>query len=429
MASGKKGKNDEAWEKLFDKYGIVKEISRQNRFVISADQIKEFREPRLMAKFDHTINLPRIFLDNRLAILPVSRGQYCIAHFDCYQPIAPVNAQVNRFLLPDHIRSINPADITSEAVSINCALAAGIFADFTGEGNLLPTVSGRMGSGCFEFNISNRKAGGKMPLSVANVQIEIDAALEGKDSLVLVEAKRDIAEDFIIRQLFYPFKTWSQRVPKRVRTIFFTYSNSVFSLYEYAFADAADYNSIQLLRHKNYSIDTADISLRELANVSATVTPRDEPVLPFPQADSFARVINLCEILYQGSLNRDDITQEYAFDVRQTGYYTDAGRYLGLVEKKSVERTPVYSLTEKCRNILELDYKKRQLALCGCIFEHGVFQAVFKEYLKTGTMPDKHEIVLHMKQANLYNIDSESTYYRRASTVGSWLHWVLSLTA
>ncbi len=63
------GLNDTAWQALFDKYDILDEIQRSGQFVISANQIKEFREPRLMTKFDHKVNLPTVFADNGLAIL------------------------------------------------------------------------------------------------------------------------------------------------------------------------------------------------------------------------------------------------------------------------------------------------------------------------------------------------------------------------
>jgi hypothetical protein len=70
MSNAPKSLNDEAWEKLFSKYDILNQIDVAGQFVISATQIKEFREPRLMAKFDHTINLPKLFADNHL--------QYCL---------------------------------------------------------------------------------------------------------------------------------------------------------------------------------------------------------------------------------------------------------------------------------------------------------------------------------------------------------------
>ena len=49
-------KNDIAWKKLFEKYDILDEISNNGYYEISADQIKEFREPRLMTKFDQKSN-------------------------------------------------------------------------------------------------------------------------------------------------------------------------------------------------------------------------------------------------------------------------------------------------------------------------------------------------------------------------------------
>lgn len=60
------GLNDTAWQALFEKYDILDEIQRSGQFVISANQIKEFREPRLMTKFDHKVNLPTVFADNGL---------------------------------------------------------------------------------------------------------------------------------------------------------------------------------------------------------------------------------------------------------------------------------------------------------------------------------------------------------------------------
>lgn len=63
-------RNDAAWHLLFEKYDILHQIEQEGCFQISATQIKEFREPRLMAKFDHIINLPKLFKQNKLSILP-----------------------------------------------------------------------------------------------------------------------------------------------------------------------------------------------------------------------------------------------------------------------------------------------------------------------------------------------------------------------
>lgn len=421
--------NDAAWEKLFAKYAILDKIESSGRFNISAAQIKEFREPRLMAKFDHTINLPKLFADNKLSILPITRGDYVISHFDAYHRFEEAAANVERAALPSHIQSLDSANISSEAIALNCALASGIIADFLQEERLVPTVSGRMGSGAFGFAIRSRLDGYYKNIDVNNSQIEIDAAYEGEKSLALLEAKRDISEDFLVRQLYYPFRTWQERVTKPVRTLYLVYSNGIYRLYEYAFQEIGSYNSLTLVRQKNYSVEDTAISIDDIKETLERTHPEPEPKTPFPQADSFERVINICELLGEHGLSRADVTSQYAFDVRQTNYYTDAARYLGLLTKERSGAAPVYRLSESGRRVLRLKYKQRQLAFCSLILSHGVFNKTLRLWLLRGKMPQTVEIVDIMKQAGLYRVESESTYGRRASTVKGWLGWVLGLVS
>ena len=58
MNNRPKTQNDVAWEALFDSYEILTQNASNGQIIISASQIKEYREPRLMAKIDHGINLP-----------------------------------------------------------------------------------------------------------------------------------------------------------------------------------------------------------------------------------------------------------------------------------------------------------------------------------------------------------------------------------
>lgn len=75
---------------------------------------------------------------------------------------------------------------------------------------------------------------------------------------------------------------------------------------------------------------------------------------------------------------------------------------------------------------MRLNYKQRQLALCKSILEHKVFYNVFS-FCQYGSIPDRNVIVKIMKESNLYKVESESTYVRRASTVSGWINWMLSL--
>lgn len=419
------GVNDTAWQILFDKYDILGNIERNGQFIISSNQIKEFREPRLMTKFDHKINLPTIFADNRLAILPISRGDYVISSFSAYKEFEPPVNDVQRVSIPAHIQSLMPQFLVSEAIALNCANACGILSDFLEDEALVPTVSGRMSSGNFGFDIETDS--GVKRIDVANSQIEIDAAYEGINCLSLFEAKRDLSDDFLVRQLYYPFRVWKERVTKPVKPVFLVFSNGMFNLYQYEFDDPQNYNSLKLVKQKNYVIAT-EISLSDIENLLITVPFVAEPKISFPQADRMSRIVNLIELLNEKPMTKQDITSKYAFDERQTNYYTDAGRYLGLIEKGHDENGNIlFQLSTRGRHILRLEYKERQLAIVTQILAHKVFNETLKLHLQYGEMPDKQTIIRIMKEANLYNIEADSTYLRRSSTVVGWINWILGI--
>jgi DNA-binding transcriptional ArsR family regulator len=266
-----------------------------------------------------------------------------------------------------------------------------------------------------------------MKINVVNSQIEIDGGYEGTDYLTLIEAKNSISDDFLIRQLYYPYRLWSGSVSKRVKPIFMVYSNGIFYLYEYAFEDINCYNSLVLVRQQNYSIETVQITLNDILKILSKTEFVQEPEIAFPQADSFIRVVNLCELLYQDEMTKEDITLNYDFDPRQTNYYTDAAGYLGLIDKKREDRSVLYSLTNEGQRLFKLKYKARQLRLVELILKHKPFHDVLKRYLALREMPSKDEIVYFMKESKLYKVESESTYRRRASTIAGWIKWVLDL--
>ena len=419
--------NAQAWEKLFRKHDILRHIDWCGEFRISADKIKEFREPRLMTKFDHKVNLPELFAKNNLAILPVTRGDYLIARFDAYHEIEDCKTQVARFSLPDNIQSLDCNNIFSEAIALNCAFVSGIIADFLNDDSIVPTVSGRMSTGAFDFAITDTGSNILRPVRVSNAQMEIDAAYEGRSCMAVIEAKRELSEDFIIRQIYYPFRVWQSRITKPVRPVFLVYSNNIFRLYEYAFDNPGNYSSIKLVQHKNYSVEDTSITAKDILDVLENTAIIPEPQIPFPQANTFERVINLCELLNERSLSKSEITEQYAFNERQTDYYANSARYLGLAEKILHDGKTVYTLTDTGRKIMGMSYKNRQLLLCRLILSHKIFREVMTLYFNRGHIPDIKEVSEIMKQSELYNIESDETFTRRASTIRKWAEWISGL--
>ncbi|MDR3046266.1 MAG: transcriptional regulator [Bacteroidales bacterium] len=420
-----KTKNDISWEKIFEKHKIAERVLSDGHTIISAMDINEFREARLMTKIDHRSQLPKLFLDNKLSILPISRGEYIIGTFETFYDFNTDDIEITKIEFPTFLESLDYRDITSEATAMNCAFVSKILHDFTEEENLLPTVSGRMSSSSFDFNINTTK--GLFKISVGNSQVEIDGGYEGDHSLNLIEAKNYISDDFIVRQLYYPYKLWNNKISKKVRPVFLTYTNGIFHLREYAFEDVNHYNSLRLIKQKKYAVQEGAMNIETIQQIIETVKIIKEPNIPFPQADSFNRIVNLCELLKRKDfISKEDITQNYDFDARQTDYYSNAGKYLGLIDVGRKDGQNVCYLTKKGQYIFNFSIVDRQVEFVKLILSHSVFKNTLKLYFENGEMPNKNDIVEIMKSSNLYNIGSDETYFRRASTITGWINWIMN---
>lgn len=421
----KESLNDGAWEKIFDKHKILDSVAGAGHAFIHANDIKVYREPRLMTKFDHLSQLPKLFRDNSLTILPVTRGGYVIGNFKTYHEFEASDDSVIRVTAPTFLESLDFSSVSSEATAINCAFVSKILNDFTNEEELYPTVNGRMKSSHFNFDITIPT--GLFNISVKNSQVEIDGGFEGLNSLNLLEAKNYITDDFLVRQLYYPYKLWTSKIHKPVRPIFLTYTNGIFHLREYEFENTNHYNSIRLVKQQKYSIQHVIINVQTVQEILVATPLVGEPQVPFPQADSFKRIINLGELLMQkGAVPKEHITVNYGFTDRQTDYYSNALMYLGLISTSKVDGVVVVSLTDKGKALYSQDIDTRQLEFIRLIVSHGAFKKTIETYFNTGLMPSEDEIVEIMKGSNLYNIGKDSTYYRRAATIAGWVNWIIS---
>lgn len=425
-------KNDKAWQELFDKYSILEAIDRSGRFEIEANTINTVREARLMAKFDHFINLPQTFKENKLSIFPVSRAKYVIGKFESYLSINYDDVEPSIITPPNFIESIKYNNLYSESLALHYAYLTGIMDDIAGEKTFL-TVSGRMSSNKFDFNVRNVETKRLESIRVDNSQCEIDGGYESENSFIIVEAKNYTVEDFLIRQLYYPYRLWERKLRKKIIPVFMTYSNDCFTFFVFSFERKDEYNSIKLVKQLKYTVAPDQIELGDIISVFHNSKIKEEQTVPFPQADKFERVIDLLGLLYENDLTKDFITQNYQFDVRQTDYYTNAAIYLGLVSRARAQHRGqdeiFYSLTDLGRRIMSFDFKNKYLSLVKCILEHEVFYKVLGRYFELSNIPDKQDICDIMRSSYIYRVsaDSHNTIERRAQTVLSWVDWILGL--
>ncbi|MGB4626482.1 MAG: type II restriction endonuclease, partial [Erysipelotrichaceae bacterium] len=255
MSKNKKISANEAWEKILEKYDIVNNIKQNGIFHIKASQIKEFKEPRLMAKWDSSEQLPNALKRNKINILPDSRSSYVLGDFLLYQDIPELEEHVTKMTsieLPEY-ESIDIDNINSESIAINVLVLSKILDNFLCTEENETTFNGRMGTGKFEFDVDTYR-GKKQHIVVNNAQCEIDGGFENPDSIVIMEAKNVVYPDFHVRQLYYPYRLWKARVNKPIRLVLSIYSNKIYRLFEYEFTDINDYSSIRLIKNKNYSL-------------------------------------------------------------------------------------------------------------------------------------------------------------------------------
>lgn len=426
MSKSQKTANDKAWETLFERHKILEEVDENGFFEIESAQINKERESRLMAKFDHSVNLPDIFRDNHLSILPISRSKYVIGRFDTHFEVKyDSEIEVIPFEFPPGIESIDYTNLYSESSALHCAFNIGIIDDLVGEKTAY-TVSGRMSTESFDFNIINSLANKPYSIKVKNSQCEIDAGFESDNCFVLIEAKNYTIDDFLIRQIYYPYRLWSKKITKKVMTVLMTYSNDIFSFFIYQFSNDKDYNSLQLITQKNYTIAPEEIQRSDVDRVFNNIKVIPEPDVPLPQADKFERVVDLLSLLLERDLTKDDITENYEFDRRQTDYYTNAGLYIGLIEnyKDSLTKKVTFCLTSEGRSILHKRPKLKYLDLINKILERQVFYLVFELTLKQGEIPPEDAICKIISE-NRPDIN-DTTIKRRKSTVRGWISWILS---
>lgn len=416
---------DRVWNSIEQDYHFLDVIGSEGSFVISSDAIKKYKEPRLVTKFDSSEDVPEIFKKHNLSILPINRGTYLISDIKTFLPLQEISQRPVGVGVSDELTTARLCDISSESQAINYACGIGLIDQFVGEQGLRATLDGRQGSGIFNFNI-NRHSGGSLSVNVDNAQIEIDKCLEGGNSIVVIEGKKDrIMPDFMERQLFYPAKMIKGLSRKAIKPLFFSYNNGIIDLREYVISDYQNYNSMTLVKQgRFYLYDSLFRITKDVLYYQMSKTPIvKEPVdLPFPQANTFERVISLLEKLRLGDCSPIELTYPIGVTTtRQSNYYGDAAAYLGLAWKKK----GLYGITKEGRELMKKMPYERIFSYMNLILSHYIFREVFIHWMKTGELYETYDILPLLIKDDDVQVLKENVYERRASTVRSWVKWII----
>ncbi|OGZ01291.1 MAG: hypothetical protein A2946_02900 [Candidatus Liptonbacteria bacterium RIFCSPLOWO2_01_FULL_53_13] len=251
--------NSKSWKKIFDDYKIHEHNFDESPFPLSATQIKRAcqkfketgeKEVRVLCKQDSRRNRPDIFIKHNLFLLPVKNGYFNIIKGEGYIDIPEIKKEIVVY----SAKLDFPLDTSkigdSEMQHLDYAYAASLIRTFMDDASLVLTIRGRKYTPAFEFYV------GKQLIKVVSVQTEVDAGYEGRNQIVLIEAKNFGATNVIIRQLYYPFRQWQENTKKKVVTLFFdkAHSEDVYSIWQFEFGDPKNYNSIRLVKSGKFRI-------------------------------------------------------------------------------------------------------------------------------------------------------------------------------
>lgn len=252
---------DTAWQGIFDKYNIHNH-DFSAPFSISSAQIKDVsrhfdttsdREVRVLCKMDTRESRPAVFKENGLFLLPTTNKSYVIVRGEGYVDIPPIQTGTEIYISKlDYVLETSVVG-NSEMQHVDFAYASSLLRTALNDESLVLTIRGKKFTPKFTFRV------GKSQITAEGVQTEVDGGYEGRNQVVLVEAKSTKTKDTIIRQMFYPYRQWQHVTKKKIIPMFFSKSSNEYSMWQFRFTDSQNYNSIELVNSYKFIIKSLNI--------------------------------------------------------------------------------------------------------------------------------------------------------------------------
>lgn len=253
--------SNKSWESIFAYTGMDKHDFSESPYELSAEQIKaacqDFKktaekEVRILCKQDERKSRPNIFKEKGLFILPKHNGSYYVLQGEGYIDIPDITSPIQDYHKKLDFDLVSSKVGDSEMQHLDYAYANSLIRTFMGDETLVLTIRGRKYTPTFTCKVSG------FTLEVSSVQTEVDAGYEGKDKIVLIEAKSSRNKDTIIRQLYFPYRQWQDQTGKTVYPLFFekrvVKGEQIYYIWQFEFTDKYDYNSIRLVKSGRYRI-------------------------------------------------------------------------------------------------------------------------------------------------------------------------------
>ena len=429
MVSTRKAKPTEsAWEIVLSSLGVSEELSKLGYVEIQATELKRMSglEPRILAKMDFSSQRPKSFVERNLNILPIQNGNYRIGQFDVFKKIEKTKNEPIFVNSPMNFQSIS--DVTSsEGIALRKAEISTMIDRFSGE-HVVHTFSGRERSPNFDFRVKNYDKS-YSTINVSGVQIEVDGGFEGENSIYIFEVKNQSAEDFNVRQLYFPYRTYMAKATKPIRCIYLVHAYDVFNFFEYRFVDPLNMSSIELVQSQSYYLKNPVIKLEQvlISNPKKVWRPPNE--VPFPQADLITAVIEIVKIAGASGVTTDELIESLEFTSRQLevggGYYPNAAKYLGLAYFDNSGLQAKLIASEDFQSAARSGDSEVTSLVISRISQIPGVRGILDIWVKENRIASLNEVVTEMQVFIQFSSLSETTQKRRAQTIRAWCIWVI----
>ncbi len=355
---------------------------------------------------DSIEDLPQIFRDNGLFLLPINRHEYVIVRGKGYHSLEKIDEKP-LIHTTSHPFPVSAMDVESEGIYLDYAHSCGVLARFSQLSNLHLSFRGRRTTPKLAFDVGSSR------IEIDSAQIEVDAVYENIDRIVTVEAKIGIPSSFSIRQLYYPFRTFDDKKP--VRNFFFCFEplQKLYLLWEYKFEPVSSFESIKLLQCRQFQVRvTESLSIKEYQDIRPTKR------LDIPQADDVNKIIQFPFRVFEGYDTSEKMIDAFGFVRRQSSYYRQAAEILGLVR---LDRNR-YKLTDMGEHYLKLPEESKANFICKLLLEFPIMHEIFLQIsIDSRKSFSKNDIIELLRQRSHI---TGSTLGRRAQTIISWFKWI-----
>jgi hypothetical protein len=267
-----------------------------------------------MAKIDRLEDVPKVFKDNGVFILPVSRREYAIIKGKGHHELESIAGKptVHHTELPF---PLSVSGKKTESIYLTYASSCGLLKKLSGADTLIPVSSD-------------------------------------------------------------PFRTFDVREPgpkkKKVRSFFFCFKpkDNSYLFWEYEFDPYNSFSSIKLIQCKQYQVKvTKALSIKQFAEVSV------RKGVDIPQADDIDKIVQFAVKVFEGFDTKDKIRAAFGglLVARQINYYRQAAEILGLIRKYGDNYEP----TDISKDYLNLLAEKKSNFICKLLLQFPLMNEIF----------------------------------------------------